>query len=259
MAEKVLKSYDPLAYYVNNVSNLDPSVVKAHVEKDDQLKKDLLARGSVDFDIFICINKHSHAIVLCVNIGNPDEVVFSVFSEDPHDVPEHNFCWVYHLCYENVQLKTYQISKDFKIFKDIKHSIKSSFYIGRYKKVPPIALQFAALRAAPHRYNALLNDCVEFAKEFCVALLSYCNNGLELEQEVGKRIKDASATGLSIERLSRNVRSSGMIGSSFLGGIDASNFLGNHPYATVVCGIFIIFLLFVYPVVVAIVAVKYMK
>ena len=59
MAEGTIKSYDALAYYVNDISELDPEVVSAHKNKDEQKESQLLSRGKNDFDIFICVNKHS--------------------------------------------------------------------------------------------------------------------------------------------------------------------------------------------------------
>ena len=71
MTEGSLRSYDPLAYYVNNVSDLDAEVVKAHRDSDEQKRKELLSRGKQDFDIFICVNKHNHA-VRAVRFRGPD-------------------------------------------------------------------------------------------------------------------------------------------------------------------------------------------
>ena len=75
------------------------------------------------------------------------------------------------------------------------NSLSTHYYIGSYQGMAVIALQFAALRAAPHRYDAILSDCVEFSKEFCVVLLSYCSNWKQLEKPVSSCIKEASATG----------------------------------------------------------------
>ena len=45
MAEGAIRSYDPLAYHVNNISELDPEVVSAHRNKDKQKESQLLSRG----------------------------------------------------------------------------------------------------------------------------------------------------------------------------------------------------------------------
>ena len=251
------QSYDPLAYYVNDVADLDLDVVRAHKADDSARRRTLLSENKNSFDVFICVNHHSHAYVLCIPVGANDP--FSdMFKDDPFKVPDLIFCWRFELCYENPELRTYQIRKGFRMFKDIKGSVKKPFYIGRYKEVSPRAFQFSALRAAPHRYNAILNDCVEFAKEFCIALLSYCANWKELEEEVNKRIKEASATGLSIERLSRKVQSSGWMGSRFLEGMDISSVMSGE-HRTLVMALALLFFL-VYPVVVAcLVALVFLK
>lgn len=70
------------------------------------------------------------------------------------------------------------------------------------------AFEFAALKAAPQRYDVILNDCVKFAKKFCVHLLSYCSNARDLEAEVNRSIGQATTSGLNVEQLSRQVRSS---------------------------------------------------
>ena len=256
MVEGSLKSYDPVAYYINNIEDLDRDVRQAHLNNDSTKVQELTNQGQVNFDVFICVNKHSHAFVLCVNVGD-DSGLFDMMSKDPNDIPELNFCWKFELCYESMQLKTYKIKKEFNIFKEIQPSIKRSFYIGKFEKTAPKALQFAALRASPHRYNVLLNDCVEFAKEFCISLLSYCSNYKELEEVVHSRLREASATGLSIEKLSRNVRSSGWLGNSFLNGLNMSSIVGQGNRVLVVA-VFLFFLL-VYPVIVALIIVHLMK
>ena len=96
-----------------------------------------------------------------------------------------------------------------------------------------------------HRYNVLLNDCVEFAKEFCVAMLSYCNNHRELERDINSKIRHATASGLSVEHLSRRVRSSGMVGNTFLEGFEISTFLGGRY------SVLLVIAFFVYPVIVS--------
>lgn len=147
MAEGTLKSYDPLAYYVNNISDLDPEVVSAHRNKDTQRQSELLSRSKNHFDVFICVNRHAHAFVLCVPCGPVDQVFEDVLSKDPFQVPEIQLCWRYELCFENQQLRMYKIKKEFSLFKTIKEKIDKSYYVGMYKDVSPIALQFAALRS----------------------------------------------------------------------------------------------------------------
>lgn len=225
-SEGTFQLIDPLAYHVNNVEDLDPKVVKAYKTKYSTAIAELTQDGDTPYDVFICINPGWHAFVLCVPCGLNDP--FGVFSdipiEDPFAVPDEIFCWLFELCFQDVELKLYKIRKEFSMFKDIKKRIKKSFHIGKFENVKPAAFEFAALRAAPHRYNVLLNDCVEFAKEFCVCMLSYCSNYRKLEQQVDEKIKMATATGLSIELLSRRQKSSAHVGNTFLGGMDLSTF-----------------------------------
>lgn len=245
MVEGTLTSYDPLHYYVNKVTQLNPAIVNAHKNDDKLARENLLSKSKGDFDIFICVNHHWHGSVLCVPCGR-DSLFEDMLSDDPFQVPEQQLCWMFHLCFEDMKLRTYKIEKLFRLYKDITKSIKETFYIGRFRNMSVNALEFSALRAAPHRYNHIINDCVEFAKEFCIASLSYCSNGLQLEEQVFENIKKASATGFSIERLSRRNYLSGLIGNVSLGGMDTSNlFSGKWVWLAV-----LVFLL-VYGVVVA--------
>lgn len=259
MAEGTIKSYDPLAYYVNNISELDPEVVKAHRNKDKQKESQLLSRGKNDFDVFICVNKHAHSFVLCVPCGPVAPVFDDVLSKDPFQIPDVQLCWRYELCFENQELRMYKIKKEFSLFKDLRGRIDRSYYIGMYKNVAPVALQFAALRSAPHRYNAILSDCVEFSKEFCMSMLSYCSNWKQLEEQVVSRIKEATATGLSLERLSRKVRLSGWFGNLSLGGTDVTTLLSGRS-GIIVIVLFTLFLLgyTVFVVVIVIFVLKYL-
>ena len=63
---------------------------------------------------------------------------------------------------------------------------------------------------------------------------------MELEESVQDRIREATATGFSIEQLSRNMRSSGWLGNSLLFSHDA--LMGRNP-ATVL-GVIILFLVY---------------
>ncbi|KAL3870441.1 hypothetical protein ACJMK2_038509 [Sinanodonta woodiana] len=230
--EGTLKSIDPLAYLVNNVSDLDEKVVIAHKNKDTATIAKMTGQGETSFHIFICINKSWHAFVLCVPYDEEIEDPMGVFSnmpkDDPYAIPGEILSWVFELCYEREELKTYKIRKEVCLFRDVKDRVKRAYYVGKYRNVKHHALQFAALRAAPHRYNVLLNDCVEFAKEFCICMLSYCNNYRELEKDVNERISKATTSGLSAEHLSRRVKSSALFGNTFLGGMDGTYFLGNR-------------------------------
>ena len=252
---ETIRSYDPLAYHVNTLVGMDPKVVRAHKEKDDEAIRALLAEGRTKLDVHICVNKHSHAFVLCVPVDT-NEVYPDLFKEDPMFVPELIMCWRFELCFENENLRTYKLRKVCGLFKDVKGSIQKSFYIGRYEGTPINGLEFAALRAAPHRYSALISDCVEFAKEFCHALLSYCRNGQQLEKEVIERLAKATATGLSVERLSRRVRTSAIIGNSFLGGVEISSIIASKWAIPLV--LLVVFFILVYPILVTMIIVKTM-
>lgn len=258
--EGSLRSVDPLAYYVNTLSDFDIEVVKAYKKKDNEKIKQLASTGKMDMDLFICVNKNWHGFILCVPAGQEENGLVDVFSDvvqSPFDIPAQLMCWQYELCIENDQQRWYKIRKECKLFRDVEGRIQRSFYIGRFKGTSLNALQFVALRAAPHRYSVLLEDCVEFAKEFCIQALAYCSNWRELEEHVHSNIAKATASGFSVEKLSRNIRSSGWLGNTFLGGMDVSNFMSSRfGVAAVVC--LAVFLL-VYPVVAAVIVIKVLK
>jgi len=196
---------------------------------------------------------------LCVPAGeDPNHLAdFSDVIQSPFDVPAVSLCWQFELCIEDDELRMYKIRKDCQLFKDVKGRIQRSFYIGRFKKISLCALQFVAMRAAPHRYRVLLEDCVEFAKEFCIQALAYCSNWRDLEEQVHSNIKKATATGFSAEKLSRNIRSSGWLGNTFLGGVDVSGLMSSrYRVAGVVA---FVALLLCYPFVVAVIVVKLLK
>ena len=81
------------------------------------------------------------------------------------------------------------------------------------------------LKATPNRYDAVLADYVEFAKEFSICLLSYCSNLKDLEAVVKENIKNATARGISVEYLLRSYGLSGYLGNLILGGTDISSIL----------------------------------
>ena len=257
--EGVIKSYDPLAYWVDVVSEMNPEIVRAHREKNTAKQKELLSRGKGDFDVFICVSKFSHAFILCAphSEAPADHPLRGSMSDDPFMIPDLLLCWTYELCFQNEALRMYKIRKKFDQFKTMRSRIGQAFFMGKYNGVSANAFQFAVLRAAPHRYNAIINDCVEFSKEFCLCLLSYCTNWRTLEEEINRRIKEVSATGLSVERLSRRVHSSGKVGYSFLTGVDISSLFGSRHGVMII--MLLVMLLLVYPVVVAVIVVRMMS
>ena len=108
---ETLTSYDPLAYKINTLDGMDPSVVQAHKEKDDEAMKALLAEGRRNPDVHICV-KHSHAFVLCVSVDT-SEVHPDLFKENLMFTPEETKCWRFELCFENQNLRTYKLRKVF--------------------------------------------------------------------------------------------------------------------------------------------------
>ena len=89
-----------------------------------------------------------------------------------------------------------------------------------------------------------------------MALLSYCSNWKQLEQQVSSRIKEASATGLSVETLSRKFRTSGWFGNLTLRGADVSSLVSEkRGFGIIVMA----FLLLVYPIIVAIIVALIVK
>ena len=250
MTEGIFKSYDPLAYKVNDTSALNKDLVSAFKSNDSEKIQEMINCGVPNtVDVFITINKHFHACILIVPASNNSifEHIQPV-SDDPFTVPHNLLCWRIDLRYEEIQLRTYKISIKLDLFKVFKESITKSYFIGRYENVRNnLCFQLAILRAAPHHYNAVLADCVEFAKEFCLCLLSYCSNSSSLEAIVKANIKKATATGLSVEYLSRNFRLSGFLGNFLAGGTDVSSLLSGNPLFVVAAVIFLL----IYPVVIS--------
>ena len=253
--EGCLRSVDPLAYYMNVLSDFDPEVVQAYKSKDNAKIKQLASTGKMDMDLFVCVNKEWHAFILCAPKGDSGLGYFFDVVESPFDIPTQLICWQYELVVESEELQWYKIRKECKLFKNIEGKIQLSFYIGRFEGLSLNALQFVAMRSAPHVYKIIVEDCVTFAENFCVHALQYCSNRCDLEEEVRNNIAKATANGFSVENLSRNVRSSGWVGRTFMGGIDVSGLLSNRfRVASAVC----LFLL-LYTIIVAVITVKVVK
>ena len=89
-----------------------------------------------------------------------------------------------------------------------------------------------------------------------MSALSYCSNWKQLEEQVDSRIKEATATGLSLERLSRKVRLSGWFGNLSLGGTDVTTLLSGRSGIVIVL---IVLFFLVYPVFVAVIVVLVLK
>ena len=252
MVEGTFKSVDPLAYYVNNVEDLDEAIVTAYKKKENDTLAKLTARGrnGQEYDIFICVSKNWHGFVLCAPacINPPFQDMITDVIKSPFDIPDLMLCYVFELCYDNPEMRTYKIRKGFSLFKDVKERVHRGYFIGHFEQISPSGFQVAALRAAPHRYAVLFDDCIGFAKEFCVQALAFCSNSQKIENEVNKNIKKALASGFSAEHLSRKVKSSGWFGNLALGGTDiGSMFSRRNPNATL-CLLVAFFL--VYPIIV---------
>ena len=251
MTEGTLKSADPFLYFVNNISDFDIEIVKAFRNNDSDKKKQLLDVEKNDFDVFICINKGYHAFVLCSAVPSVADKLQNLgpeMSEDPFDIPGVLLVWQFELTFENEESRTYKIKKRFDYFKNVKDRVHRSYYVGRYRGVSVRALQFAALSASPKRYRVMLDDCVEFAKAFCVELLSHCSNWRKLERHVDDQIQKATASGLSAEQLSRRIKSSAVVMNTFLGGMDTTTLFSGQRY-----GLLLLVFLILYPIVVAVV------
>ncbi len=251
MAEVSIRSFEPLAYHVNNVGDLTTATVIAHRNKDASAIKELLSKGErVDYDVFICVNKNWHAFVMCVpaNAPTPSNNPLDVFGDIPDDplaIPSQLLVWETELCFESVEQRMYKIRHKLNFFSEIKGRIERSFYISRYKQLPVHGIQFSILRASPKRFRVLLDDCVEFAKTMCYELLSFCSNGREIESTVETRLNEASGSGLSAEKLSRRVKSSAHLGNSLLGSLDVSTFLGGRLGIGAGVAVFVLFTLYV--------------
>ena len=145
MSEGTLKSFDPLAYKVNNVEALDREVVTAYKKKDQDAIRKLLAGGTFVYHTFICVNKGYHAFVLCVCYDEDIEDPMGVFSDMPKDdaysLPGHILCWTFELRFENEELRMYKIQKEFLLFKDVKERVHRAYFVGKYKDVHANALQ----------------------------------------------------------------------------------------------------------------------
>ena len=261
--EGTLRSVDPFSYLVNILSDFDEEVIAAYKNKDKRKINQLASRGNrMDMNFFICVNKRWHGFILCVpaidtswdDEGSPFDVVKSLAL---FDIPAQKMCWQYELCIEDEEHRWYKIRKECCYFGDVEKRIERSFHVGKFKGMTSNALQFVALQAAPHRYSVLLEDCVEFAKAFCIQALEYSSNWRDIRESVRCKIDKVTASGFSAEKLSRNIRSSGWLGNTFLGGVDVSSWLSNrYGVAMAVClGLFLL----VYPVVVTVIVIKMYK
>ena len=238
MAESIARTFSPFAYTVENVSTLNKELVEAYRSQNDYRIKKLLKKGHRStVDVFITINKYLHACIVIIPVSRPEFKEFGSKSEGAFDGLDNTTCWRFELCFENIQSKKYQITMKKNKLQEFKEYVKRTYFIARYElNDNDLCLQLAVLRAAPKYYNTVFADCVEFAKNFCVELLEHCSNQKTIDATVRENIKKATATGFSVEYISRNFASSGLLGSSVAGGPDVSSFLlGNRLFWVAVC------------------------
>ena len=210
---------DPLVYYVNSLSDFDSDVVMAFKSKSNQKIKRLASTGTMDLDLFICVNKIEHGFVLCVPTSGYDTGmvdVISSFVKSPFDIPARTRCWQYELC-EGYGGQSYKISRECSQFRDVEGRIHRRFYIGSYEGTSLNALQFVAMEVAPHQYGVLLADCFQFAKKFCIQALEYSSNRSEIEELVLSNITKASSDGFGVKKLTQTISSPDVMGNASSG------------------------------------------
>ena len=172
-----------MSYQVKKITNETPDLVNAFKKNDFATIDKFISTGKLDFDIFICINQQNHAFVLCDGKGVNKEGLEDDPLDDPFKIPMYAFCWTLELELENAELRQYQISKAFKIYRDVHSSVKRHFYVGRFKNTSANALELAALHTLVIYYRGeLLRDGIEFARAFCEELAAYCDNSLEMKE-----------------------------------------------------------------------------
>ena len=237
MSEGIFESYDPLAYMVKNVSALDKDLCDKDKEKIEEIINHV---SPLTADVFITIYHHQHACILIVPAS--DDLAFEHIQfvcENPFSIPIYLMFWLIDLHFEEICLRKYKISMKMELFEVLKKSIKKAFFIGRYENVGSnLCIQLPILKTTPNRYDTVLADYVEFAKEFSICLLSYCYNLEDLEAVVKENIKNATAIGLNVEYLLRGYGLSGYLGNLILGGTDISSILSGNSLFVVAAVIF---------------------
>lgn len=236
MAEGTARSIDPLSFHVNYIGELKHDVVKAVREGDKPLTQKLLPKDLqvVDFDVSILV-RDWHASVLCIPVNLKDTraaaQIASELSNQLEDKLNNNIetvSWKFELCYDEHTIPTYRIKADIVNVNTIGKANRE-YRVGRYTRSSLMGLQFAAARAAPHHYNVIMKDCVEFAKTFCYELLSYCSNGSAIEANVVKVLNKVTATGSSLETVPRRIESSGWLANLSLGGTTVASWVAGRP------------------------------
>ena len=219
MSEGRVESCDPLEYNANDVCTLNKDLAEAFKANNREQIQNIINVGfPITADVFIAISKHSHPCILIVPAGNHSLLKYvQPVSENPFSVPDNLLCWQFDLCLEEMELKKYTLSMKINLFKILKESIEKAFFMGRYENVRSyLYFQLAILQVALYHCNAILADCDEFAKKFCICLVAYCSNSKEMETIVKESIKKVSA---------RNFKTSRFVGNFIAEGTNVSSFL----------------------------------
>ena len=89
----------------------------------------------------------------------------------------------------------------------LKESIETSSLMARYENIRSyLWFYLSILQASSYHGSAILANCDEFAKKFCICLVAYCSNSKEMETIVKESIKKVAATRLNVEHLSKYFR-----------------------------------------------------
>jgi hypothetical protein len=173
---------------------------------------------------------------------------------NPLEIPATLMVQRFELRYLSESERMYKIGTKMKFYRDVAADLKRSYFIGTYEGLTYKGLDIAAIKAAPKRYSVLLSDCLEFAKVFCVELLGYCQNALELERNVDRILSGITITESKLEGVSRQTRSLGLFGNSFLGGLDGSTFMSAGQSPKII--LMLVLFLLIYPILICVVVVK---
>ena len=228
MTETVFKASDPITYKANNVCSLDKRIVQAN---DTTKFEEIINPGlQITTDVFISIDGHPNACVLIVPAGNERFNYIERMSENPINVPDLALYWRIDLYYEEVQLKTYQISIKHDLLKEFKKTIGEVFFIGRYENIRHVlCFHLAILGASSNHFDARFADCIEFPKEFCVYFLCYCSKARKMEEIVHSNIKKLAAVEDKVEHHSKNFKLFGLLRNLLVGRSDICGFVtGKH-------------------------------